>query len=103
MDTLRLMFEIFGIVAGIFIAVSYMPNAIKTVKTKTTKGLSFLQYIFFHIGCLLFVIYGISLLVFLGPTSLGAYGLILCNGLVLIMNSFVIFHMIKEKNFSAKF
>ena len=87
---MNLTFEIFGILAGIIIAISYLPNAIKTVRTKTTKNLSFTQYTLFHIGCLLFVIYGVSLLIIKDPAMLGAYGIIICNGSVLIMNSFVI-------------
>lgn len=97
-----LIFDIFGIIAGILIAISYLPNAIKTIKTKTTKNLSFSQYVLFHCGCFLFVIYGISVLVFLGPNNLGPYGIIICNGSVLIMNSLVIWRMIKEKNFYVK-
>ncbi len=97
-----LLFDIFGIIAGILIAISYLPNAIKTIKTKTTKNLSFTQYMLFHCGCLLFVIYGISVLVFSGPTALGPYGIIICNGSVLVMNSFVIWRMFKEKNFYIK-
>ncbi len=97
-----LTFQIFGILAGIIIAISYLPNAIKTIRTKTTKNLSFFQYLLFHIGCFLFVIYGVGVLIISGPTTLGAYGIIICNGSVLVMNSFVIWRMIKEKNFTSR-
>ena len=39
-------FSIFGYLAAICTAVSFLPQAIKTVKTKNTEGLSLTTYVF---------------------------------------------------------
>ena len=45
---------IFGYFAAFFTAVSFMPQAIKTVKTRETAGLSLLTYLFLFLGSLSF-------------------------------------------------
>ncbi|MDF2885018.1 MAG: hypothetical protein K0R54_5589 [Clostridiaceae bacterium] len=46
-------------VAAILTTSSFVPQAIKTIKTKDTSGISFFMYLLFTIGVLLWVIYGI--------------------------------------------
>jgi MtN3 and saliva related transmembrane protein len=52
-------FKILGMVAAILTTSSFVPQAIKTIKTKDTSGISFFMYLLFTIGVLLWVIYGI--------------------------------------------
>ena len=52
-------FSIFGYLAAICTAVSFLPQAIKTVKTKNTEGLSLTTYVFLFFGSLFWFIYGI--------------------------------------------
>ena len=50
---------IFGYIAAFCTAVSFLPQAVKTIKTKDTKGLSLLTYLFLFFGSLPWFIYGI--------------------------------------------
>ena len=53
--------EIIGYVAGTLTTVSFLPQAIKTLKTKDTESLSLSMYSIFTTGVLLWLIYGIHL------------------------------------------
>ncbi len=52
-------FTIFGYLAAVCTAISFLPQAIKTVKTKNTEGLSLMTYVFLFFGSLFWFIYGI--------------------------------------------
>jgi len=52
---------IFGYIAAFCTAVSFLPQAVKTIKTKDINGLSFLTYLFLFFGSLSWFIYGIVL------------------------------------------
>ena len=52
---------IFGYIPAFCTAVSFLPQAVKTIKTKDTKGLSLLTYLFLFFGSLSWFIYGIVL------------------------------------------
>jgi MtN3 and saliva related transmembrane protein len=49
---------ILGLVAGTITTAAYVPQVIKTFKTKNTKALSAKMYSFLVFGILLWVIYG---------------------------------------------
>lgn len=46
-------------VAAALTTCSFLPQAVKTIKTKDTSGISFFMYLMFTIGVLLWVVYGI--------------------------------------------
>jgi len=50
--------QIFGYLAAILTTGSFLPQAIKTIKTKDTEVISFWMYLIFCIGVFLWVIYG---------------------------------------------
>ena len=50
-----------GVAAAICTTVSFLPQAIKVIKTKRTKDLSLAMYLIFTIGVLLWLVYGIVL------------------------------------------
>ncbi len=50
--------EIIGYVGGSLTTISFLPQAIKTIRTKNTKGLSLPMYFMFVSGVVLWVIYG---------------------------------------------
>ena len=52
---------IFGYIAAFCTAISFLPQAIKTIKTKDTNGLSLLTYLFLFFGSLSWFIYGMVL------------------------------------------
>ena len=50
--------EIIGYVAGICTAVCFLPQTVRTIKTKDTRGLSLLSYIIYALGMGSWIIYG---------------------------------------------
>lgn len=79
---------IIGLVAAICTTVSFIPQAIKTIKTKDTSGISLSMYSLFAFGTVMWLIYGIfsSNL----PVSLA-------NGVTLIFSLIILFYKIKYK------
>ena len=53
--------QIVGIVAAICTTGAFLPQAIKTFKTKDTKGISLLMYSFSTLGIFLWLVYGLFL------------------------------------------
>lgn len=51
---------IIGLLAAICTTISFLPQAIKTIKTKNTSGISLGMYSLFSFGTLLWFIYGIT-------------------------------------------
>ena len=49
---------VLGLIAAFCTTVSYLPQAIKTIKTKQTKDLSLGMYLILTIGVLLWLVYG---------------------------------------------
>ena len=52
------MIDILGYCAAFLTTVSFLPQAIKTIKTKDTSGISLLMYVMFTIGVFAWLIYG---------------------------------------------
>lgn len=50
-----------GTIAAILTTASFLPQAIKTIKTKDTEGISTVMYSMFVVGVFLWIIYGIQL------------------------------------------
>jgi MtN3 and saliva related transmembrane protein len=53
------MIEIIGYIAGILTTISFIPQALLTIKTQNTKSISLMMYVIFSNGILLWLIYGI--------------------------------------------
>lgn len=51
-------FELIGYFAGICTAISFVPQAIKTFKSRDIRGLSLGMYTIFNMGIISWVIYG---------------------------------------------
>ncbi|GFP74572.1 SemiSWEET transporter [Clostridium fungisolvens] len=51
-------FKFISIIAAILTTVSFVPQAVKTIKTKDTAGISFVMYLLFTIGVFCWLIYG---------------------------------------------
>jgi MtN3 and saliva related transmembrane protein len=50
---------IFGYLAAILTTISFLPQAIKTIKEKNTEGISLVMYSLFTSGVLMWLVYGI--------------------------------------------
>jgi MtN3 and saliva related transmembrane protein len=53
--------EIVGFVAGVLTLLVFVPQAVKTIRTKQTKDLSVWTFILTSIGASLWLVYGLSL------------------------------------------
>ena len=80
---------IFGYFAAFFTAVSFLPQAIKTVKTRQTAGLSLLTYLFLFLGSLSWFIYGFYLT---------DYPLMITNSLTTIFTGIILYLIFSERN-----
>ena len=80
---------IFGYFAAFFTAVSFLPQAIKTVKTRQTAGLSLLTYLFLFLGSLSWFIYGFYLT---------DYPLMITNSLTRIFTGIILYLIFSERN-----
>ena len=54
-------FEIIGYLAAMLTTASFLPQAIKTIKTRDTQSLSLGMYSMFALGVLLWLVYGLYL------------------------------------------
>jgi MtN3 and saliva related transmembrane protein len=53
--------ELIGLAAGILTTISFLPQVIKTWKTRTAKDISLLMFLCFCSGVLLWIVYGLFL------------------------------------------
>ncbi len=51
--------ELLGYIAGVLTTASFAPQLIKTVKTKSTRDISFKMYAILSVGISLWLIYGV--------------------------------------------
>ena len=73
-----------GLVAGILTTISFLPQAIKTWQTKSTKDISLAMFLTFCVGVTLWVVYGFytnNLPVFVAnfATFLLAFSILVCK------------------------
>ena len=53
--------ELFGYLAAILTTGSFVPQAVMTIRSRNTRGISLAMYVFFTAGVALWLIYGIAL------------------------------------------
>lgn len=78
--------EIIGFTAGIFLAVSLIPQIIKSWKTRSTKDISLIWSLINLIGETLWIVYGFYL---------NSYSLIVMSSISFLMNVFMMSLKIK--------
>lgn len=78
-----------GITAAFCTTISFLPQAIKIIRTKNTSAISSSMYSLFTFGTLMWLIYG----VFTSNTPV-----ILANGITLILASIILFYKLKSKD-----
>ncbi len=80
---------IFGLIAATFTTISFLPQAIKTIRTRKTKDLSLGTYSTLTIGIFLWMIYGIFLL---------NWPIIIANSISFIFSAMILFIKILDKD-----
>lgn len=73
--------EVFGYLAAALTTVSFLPQAIMTIRTRNTGGISRGMYILFTVGVAFWLVYGIAL------TS---WPMIIANSLTLVLASIIL-------------
>lgn len=77
-----------GFVAAILTTIAFVPQVVKTYKTRHTKDISLFMYVIFSAGVLLWTIYGIIL---------GLIPVILANSVTLLLSIFVLIMKIRYR------
>ena len=85
--------ELIGYFAAFCTTVSFLPQAIKTIKTRDTHALSLMMYSMFTIGVLLWLYYGITI---------NDLPIILANLITAILAGIILFFKIRNKFFLNK-
>ncbi len=80
--------EILGYVAGICTAIVFLPQSIRTLKTKDVKGLALSTYVIYNIGMLSWILYGVYL---------HSIQMILFNSISFIFSSIILYMIITQK------
>ena len=80
--------EITGIAAGAFTTISFLPQVIKTYRSRSADDLSLGMFSLFTLGVFLWTVYGISL---------GKFPIIVANGVTLILAASLLFAKFKFK------
>jgi len=81
-------FVIIGYLAAFFTAVSFLPQTIKTIKTREVAGLSVITYLFLFFGSLSWLVYGYYL---------KDFPILTTNTLTTISTFIILFLIFKER------
>ena len=85
--------SITGLIAAVLTSSSFLPQAIKTIRTKDTASISLYMYVLFTTGTLMWLIYGILI---------HSYPVWLANGFTLILASIILYFKIYNKDRISK-
>ena len=80
--------SIIGYLAAFGTTVSFLPQAVKTIQTKDTSGISLPMYLLFTIGTLLWLIYGVMA---------ASFPVAVANSITLIFASIILIYKIRYK------
>lgn len=81
------MIDIIGYLAAAITTFSFVPQAIHTIKTKDTSGISLMMYSMFIVGIFLWLVYGILLM---------AWPIILANVVTLILAAIILYYKVRS-------
>lgn len=68
--------ELIAAIAGTLTTISFLPQTIKTIRTRETKAISFIMYLLFTIGCGFWLFFGVVI---------NNYSIIIANSLTLLL------------------
>lgn len=80
-------FSIIGYIAAFCTTFSFVPQAVKIIKTKDTRAISLPMYILFNAGIIIWLLYGILL---------NDVPIILANAITISMTLIILFMKIKH-------
>ena len=79
--------SVIGLCAAVLTSTSFLPQALKTIRTKDTSSISLSMYVLFTLGTLLWFIYGLA------SNNLPVW---LANGFTLILASIILYFKIQN-------
>lgn len=80
--------ELLSYLAAVFTTASFLPQAIKTIKTKDTSSISLGMYAVFILGCICWLLFGIGI---------HNTGMIVANAITICLASVILVMKIKYK------
>jgi MtN3 and saliva related transmembrane protein len=80
--------ELFGYLAATATTISFVPQAIKVVRTRDTRSLSLWMYVLFSFGVALWLVYGILM---------KAPPIILANAITLLFALIILYYKLSEQ------
>lgn len=80
--------DLLGYFAAFCTTISFLPQTIKTVKSKDTSSLSLSMYIFFYIGITAWFVYG---------CVITNYPIMVANGITMILAGIILIMKVKYK------
>ena len=80
--------DIIGLVAALCTSISFLPQAIKTIRTRDTSAISLSMYCVFTGGTVLWLIYGIMII---------SYPVIIANTITLILAGIILVYKVRYK------
>ena len=80
--------DIIGLLAAFGTTVSFLPQAVKTIQTKDTSGISLSMYSLFTAGTMLWLAYGIMS---------GSLPVMIANAITMIFASIILVYKIRYK------
>jgi MtN3 and saliva related transmembrane protein len=79
---------IIGYLAAFGTTISFLPQAVKTIQTKDTSGISLPMYVLFTAGTLCWLIYGLSI---------GSYQVSIANAITFVFASIILVYKVRFK------
>ena len=80
--------EFLGYLAGICVAVAFLPQTLKTIKDKDVSGLSLASYIIYCVGILSWILYGVYL---------GSEQMVIFNAISLVFAGTITYMIVRYK------
>lgn len=80
--------EMVGYLSGVCTTLAFLPQAIKSIRTKNVSGLSGYMYIIYCLGLVFWILYGVYL---------NSFQIILFNSITLVFNGIILYMIIKHK------
>lgn len=84
---MTLWIETIGFTAAALTTVSFVPQVVRTLRTRDTRGISLWMYALFSTGVALWGIYGLLI---------GSWPVIAANAITLVLASIVLWHKLRE-------
>ena len=80
--------EFVGTFAAVLTTAAFVPQVVRTVRTRDTRGISLWMYLMFCCGVALWAVYG---------AMLGSWPIIVANGITLLLGLVVLCYKLRER------